>query len=379
MNIHFVDVQAQYKELKSKIDESVLQILESGQYILGKYNELLESSLADLHQVKYAIGVNSGTDALRIILDANGIGQGDEVITTSFTFVATIETIIQAGAKPVFVDIDPDTFNLDPYKVKEALSSKTKAILPVHLFGQMADMDTLNSIAEHNNLLIIEDAAQAIRSTYKNKFVGNLSRAAALSFYVTKNLGCAGDGGMILTNDSEVARLCRSLRVHGMGQKRYHYEAIGYTSRLSEIQAAILYHKLSKLEEWHERKNKIRETYDNLLNSETIKLPFVKPEVQHTWHQYTVCIENRDEVQQLLKEKGIPTMVYYPIPLHLHAPYEKYISQNVELPFTEDAAKKVLSLPIHPHLTDQEVYFIAKELNKIIKKISEKGNKIIMV
>ena len=364
MRVPFIDTKAQYQDLKSLIDGAIEQVISSGIYVLGPFNQSLERQLAALHGVKHAISVNSGTDALRIMLDANNIGPGDEVITSAFTFVSSIETIVQVGAKPVMVDIDLETFNIDPKEIEKAITPKTKAIMPIHLFGQLADMDALSSIAERYGLIILEDAAQAVGSQYKGFYPGHFSKAAALSFYVTKNLGAAGDGGMILTNSDQVAERCRSLRVHGMGKERYYYDDIGYASRLAEIQAAILSVKLTKFENWDFRNSEIASIYDRLLQDTNLITPKTLSGNKHTWHQYTIRTQNRDELQSYLKEKGVQSMVYYPVPLNLHKPYEKYGPAPGVLKNTEVAAKQVLSLPIHPNLNDEQVEYTAECVNE---------------
>jgi dTDP-4-amino-4,6-dideoxygalactose transaminase len=364
LKVPFIDLKAQYFELKSSIDRAVDQVMSNAYYTIGPYNQLLEKQIAELHGTKHAIAVNSGTDALRIALEACGIKPGDEVITTAFTFVATIETIIQVGAIPVMVDIDPATFNIDPACVEAAITPRTKAIMPVHLFGQIAEMEALQKIAREHGLVIIEDAAQAIGSQYKGKYAGQFGKAAALSFYVTKNLGAAGDGGMILTDDEKVHEISCALRVHGMGRQRYYYDYVGYTSRLAEIQAAILCVKLSRLEAWNQRRAEIASMYNTLLADTDLVLPETNSAHVHTWHQYTVRSKQRDELQKYLRDHKIDTMIYYPVPLNHHAPYKLYGPNVGELVETERAAREVLSLPIHPHLTDEQVHHVATHVRE---------------
>ena len=361
MRVPFYDIQAQYTELAQDLDAAVLDVLRSGTYTIsgGKQNPAFEQEFAEYHQVKHAIAVHSGTDALRIAMDAVGIGPGDEVITTAFTFVASTETIVQTGATPVFVDIDPRTFQIDVAKIEAAITPRTKAILPIHLFGQLVDVQPLMELACAHNLLILEDAAQAVGSRYQNKPAGNFGIAAGYSFYVTKNLGAAGDGGMITTNDDGVAERCRSIRVHGMGRERYYYDHLGYTGRLDEMQAAVLRIKLRKLEEWNERRARLAAIYLEEMAGAGVELPHVIEGNHHTWHQFCLRSTRRDALQAFLKERGVDSMIYYPVPLHFHSPYERFGQGPGSLPETERAALEILSLPIHPHLSKEAVRYTA--------------------
>ncbi|MFQ3586471.1 MAG: DegT/DnrJ/EryC1/StrS family aminotransferase [Fimbriimonadaceae bacterium] len=360
MRVPFYDIQAQYAELQTPMDEAVHAVISSGAYVMGHNHNALERELAERHGCRHGIAVNSGTDALRIVMDAAGIGPGDEVVTTAFTFVASVETIVQTGAKPVFVDIDPDTFQIDPNKIEAAITPRTKAILPIHLFGQLCDVEAIDDIAERRGLLVLEDAAQAIDSHKDGKFAGNFGLAAGFSFYVTKNLGAAGDGGLILTNDDEIAERCRSIRVHGMGRRRYYYDHVGYTSRLAEIQAAVLRVKLPKLSEWNERRQKLAAVYFRELADLPIRLPRTLPGNNHTYHQFTIRTASRDELQAHLKEHNVDSMIYYPVPLHFHEPYAGLADGPGSLPETEAASRECLSLPIHPHLSEEQVAWVAK-------------------
>lgn len=367
MRVPFVDTKSQFDELSTELTTSVMEVLSSGAYVVGKHNQALEKEVAQMHGVAHAIAVNSGTDALRIMLDACGIGPGDEVITTAFTFVASVETIVQVGATPVFVDILPDTFDIDPGAIEAAITPRTKAIMPIHLYGQLADVRAIGKIAEKHGLTILEDAAQAIGSKHGGVYAGNFGRAAGISYYVTKNLGAAGDGGMILTNDPEIDAKSRSLRIHGMGRERYYYDAIGYTSRLDEIQAAILRVKLTRLGAWTDRRNDLAEIYFDLLSETGIVLPKTRDGNNHTWHQFTIRLANRDELQSHLKSCDVDSMIYYPIPLHLHKPYRKFGPGEGSLPQTELASREVLSLPIHQHLSNEQIEFAANEIVKFAK------------
>ena len=362
MQVPFYDIQAQYKDLAAELDAVVHDVVSSGNYVLGPHNKAFEAAFASLHGVKHAIAVHSGTDALRIMMDAAGIGRGDEVITTAFTFVASVETIVQTGAIPVFVDIDPLTFMLDPSRIEAAITSKTKAILPIHLFGQLCDVVRIGEIAAKHGLVVLEDAAQAVEATYNGTPAGNFGISAGYSFYVTKNLGAAGDGGMITTNDDETNEKCRSIRVHGMGRERYYYDHLGYTGRLDEIQAAVLTVKMTKLGEWGTKKLVTANRYFSELSEiDGLVLPSTSPGNNHTFHQFTVTTSRRDELQAHLKDLGVPSMIYYPVPIHHHTPYAVF-TPAWSLPVTEEVSKQCLSLPIHPHLTPEQVGHVCESV-----------------
>lgn len=358
MRVPFLDIPAQHAEVAETLEPNILQILRSGAYVVGTHNRELENEIAGLHGVDYAVAVNSGTDALRIALQAMGIGPGDEVITTAFTFVATIETIIQVGAIPKFVDIDPVSFQMNPALIEAAITPNTKALCPVHLYGQMCDMSEIKRVAEAHNLTILEDAAQAMLSSAEGVFAGNWGEAAALSFYVTKNLGAAGDGGMILTNDKEIHEKSVSLRIHGMGRERYYYDSVGYTSRMAEIQAAVLRAKLTRLGYWTEVRQAIAAKYNAALTGGCVITPQTLPGNNHTWHQYTIRSSKRDRLQAHLKANEIDSMIYYPVPLHYHEPYRYLGYRPGDLPETERACLECLSLPVHQHMSPEQVQFV---------------------
>lgn len=365
MRVPFYSITAQYEELKSEIDSAVLGILASGAYSMGPYHKKFEAQIAERHQVKHAIACNSGTDALRILMDAAGIGAGDEVITTAFTFVASIETIMQTGATPVFVDIDPTTFMIDPANIEAAITPKTKAILPVHLFGQLADMGAIGAIAKKHNLIILEDAAQGLDCTQNGVLAGHFGLGAGFSFYVTKNLGAIGDGGMIVTNDDNMAEACRSIRVHGMGKERYYYDHVGYTSRLNEVSAAVMSVKLGRLTQWNENRAKFAEIYfEELGGLPGITLPKTVEGNNNTFHQFSILTSNRDALQAYLKEREVDSMIYYPVPIHFHSPYKHLANGEGSLPITERVSRQVLSLPIHPHLTSDQVAFVSQTIKE---------------
>lgn len=363
MKVPMLDLSEQYEGLKKEIFEVLDQVMGSSRFILGDNVKNLEQNIAAYSNVGHGIGVANGSDAIHIALQAIGIGPGDEVITSPFTFFATGGAIVRAGAKPVYVDIDPITFNIDPEKVEQAITEKTKAIIPVHLYGQMADMERLAEIAQKHNLAIIEDAAQAIGAKQNGKSVGELGSAATYSFFPTKNLGAYGDGGMIVTNDGEIAEKSRIIRVHGSKPKYFHH-VLGYNSRLDELQAAVLNVKFPHLERWSKLRREKAATYTHLFNGklgESVVTPVEKEGNYHVFHQYTVRVERRDELQKYLNELGISTMVYYPLPLHVQPVFKELGYQEGELPETEKAAKEALSLPMFPELKiEQQVYVVGK-------------------
>jgi dTDP-4-amino-4,6-dideoxygalactose transaminase len=363
MKIPMLDLTEQYQNLKGEIGQAIEEVMSSAKFILGENVKKLEQDVAKYSNVKHGIGVANGSDALHISLLACGIGPGDEVIAPAFTFFATAGAIARAGAKPVFVDIDPKTYNIDPAKIEAAITKSTKAIIPVHLYGQMADMDPIVEIAKKYNLYIIEDAAQAIGAKYKGKTVGELGTTACYSFFPTKNLGAYGDGGMIVTNDDEIAEKMRVIRVHGSKPKYYHH-VLGYNSRLDELQAAILNVKFPHLDEWNQLRREKAETYTQLLKEQVgdyVVTPYVEDHNYHIFHQYTIRVPKRDELQQFLKGNGIATMVYYPKPLHLQPVFKDFGYQPGDLPETEKASEEAISLPMFPELKlEQQVYVVEK-------------------
>lgn len=366
MSIPMADLKAQYRALEPEIKSALLDVLEKGQFILGENVSSLETEIAEMCGAKYGISVASGTDAITIALAALGIGPGDEVITTPFTFVATTESIVLVGARPVYVDIDPATYNIDPSAVEKAITPKTKALLPVHLYGQCAQMDELLAIAEKHGLAVICDGAQAIGSKYKGKPIGQLGHAATLSFFPTKNLGAYGDGGMMLTNDDAVAEKARSLRFHGMSSS-YEYRHIGYCSRLDEIQAAILRVKLPYLTAWNEARRNNAAKYSKVLTGSPIIPPIELPENYHIYHQYTARCANREVVQSKLKNAGVASAVYYPSPLHVQQAYSYLGYKLGDFPEAEKASKEVFSIPVHPNLSDEQVQTVIDALKVAVE------------
>lgn len=352
--IPILDLNPQYQQLKEKMDKAVLEVLGSGSYVLGKNVAALEQEIAEYCQTKRAVGVANGTDALHLALRALDIGPGDEVITVSFTFVATSEVIGLVGATPVFVDIKQDTFNIDYTELEKKITPKTKAIIPVHLYGQPVQIEPIIEIAKKYNLYVIEDCAQAIGATYKGKKVGSFGDIGCFSFFPTKNLGAYGDGGIITTNSDYIADRIISLRNHGSRQRYYHQE-IGMNSRLDEIQAAILRVKLPHLDNWNQRRREVAYYYNELfLGMSEIETPTELENTNCVYHQYTLKVKNgRDELHKYLQENGVGAMIYYPVPLHQQEVYEK-LGIKASLPVTEKLAKQVISLPIFPELTKQQ-------------------------
>lgn len=349
-----LDLRAQYEAIKDEIDQAVARVVKSGRYILGPEVEALEKEIASYCEAKFGVGVASGTDALEIALVACGVEPGDEVITTTFSFIATADTIVKTGAIPVFTDINPQTFNLDEDKIEHKITAKTKAIVPVHLYGQPAAMDKIMDLAEEYNLKVIEDCAQAIGAEYNGKKVGSLGDAGCLSFFPSKNLGCMGDGGMVVTSNKGLAEKVGLLRVHGQAGK-YQSEMIGFNSRLDEIQAAILRVKLKYLDEWTRLRQEKAALYDELLKDSSVKTPYVASGVRHVFNQYTIRTPKRDELNEWLKKKEIGTAIYYPVPFHLQKVFEYLGYKEGSLPEAEKAAKEVLSLPIYPELTEEQI------------------------
>lgn len=345
--MQFIDLVAQQARIKDKIDAGIQAVLSHGQYILGPEVSELEEKLAAFTGAKYCITCANGTDALQIAQMAFGIGPGDEVITPGFTYIATAETVALLGAKPIYVDICPKTYNLDPQKLEAAITPQTKAIIPVSLYGQCADLDTINAIANKYGIPVIEDAAQSFGAIYKGKKSCNLSTVATTSFFPSKPLGCYGDGGAIFTNDDELAKVLRQIARHGQ-DRRYHHIRVGVNSRLDTLQAAILLPKLEILEDEMQARQRVAETYTKLFNEVGISTtPFVEAHNQSAWAQYTIQVDNRDEVQAKLKKAGIPTAVHYPIPLNKQP---AVVDPDAKLPVGDELAEKVISLPMHPYL-----------------------------
>lgn len=377
MKIKMLDLSEQYQSMKKEVMAKLDEVMSSSQFILGDNVKQLEADVAKYSGVNYGVGVGNGSDAIHIALQAAGVEAGDEVITTAFTFFATGGAIARAGAVPVYVDIDPVTFNIDPAKIEAAITEKTKAIIPVHLYGQMADMEAIRHIADEYNLVVIEDAAQAIGAKQNGKSVGELGTAATYSFFPTKNLGGYGDGGMIVTNDEELAEKARVIRVHGSKPKYYHH-VLGYNSRLDEMQAAILNVKFPYLDKWSHSRRERAAYYTDQLETKLegiVQTPVQKQGNYHVFHQYTLRVPKRDELQQYLKEQGVATMVYYPQPLHVQPVFKELGYEEGDLPETEKAAKEALSLPMYPELKQDDQDYIIEKIVAFYENAFEKEQK----
>ncbi len=357
MTIPMVDLKSQYLQLKDEIDAGILDALEKTQFILGPNVAAFEEEAAAYLGAKHAVAVASGTDALHLALAAAGIGPGDEVITSPFTFIATAEAICYVGATPVFVDVEPGSFNIDPALIEAAITPRTKAILPVHLFGQPADLAAISALCGKHNLLLIEDCAQSFGAELAGRMTGTIGAAGCFSFFPSKNLGCYGDGGMVTAASAELAERVRVLRNHG-SKVRYHHSVIGYNSRLDEIQAVILRAKLKRIAVYNEERRRVAHLY-----SELLALPGLTPPVEdgkgvHVYHQYTLLTDARERIMAALTEAGIASAIYYPIPLHRQDVFaETY--RNVRLPVAEGVASRCMSLPIFPEMTDEQVRRVA--------------------
>ena len=387
MNIPLIDLRAQYNSLAEELNKATIEVLLSANYIMGKNVLEFEKEFAEFLGVKHAISVGNGTDALVVALKAMGIGEGDEVITTPFTFFATAEAISAVGATPVFVDVNKEDFNIDATKIEEKITNKTKAIMPVHIFGQCADMDSINEIAKKHNLFVVEDACQAIGGKYKGKRIGSLGDVACFSFFPTKNLGCAGDGGMIVTDNDEIAIIARALRTHGSGENgqrafnllnnieenietsegandtvynplKYYNYLIGFNTRLDAIQAAILRVKLKEIDKWNARRREIVNEYNEAFKNVDLVTPYCNDNVEHVYHMYILQSENREEVLTKLKEKGVATGVYYPIPLHLQKVYKDLGYNEGDMPVSEYLSHRTFAIPVYPELDEEQIKYI---------------------
>lgn len=387
MNIPLLNLKRQYKYLKNDIEKVISEILESGAYINGPYTKKFEERLKEYLNVKHVIGVANGTDALVITLKSLGIKEGDEVITTPFTFFATAEAISMVGAKPVFVDVRLEDFNIDSEKIEIAITDKTKAIMPVHIFGTPADMEKINEIAQRYNLYVIEDACQAIGAKYKEKKVGSIGDVACFSFFPTKNLGTYGDGGLITTNNDEIASICRALKAHGSGiqgeiafnllnniqkevteeknvddtvynPKKYYNYLIGYNSRLDELHGGILNIKLDHLDEWNEKRIENAKYFDEKLENTEFKLMNLDEKNKNVYHMYILQSENREKLIEKLEKNGIGYGIYYPVPLHLQKVYKEMGYKEGDMPNSEYLSKRTIAIPVDPELTEEEKEYI---------------------
>jgi UDP-2-acetamido-2-deoxy-ribo-hexuluronate aminotransferase len=357
VKVEFIDLKKQYELIKSAIDGRLHQVLDHGQFIMGPEVKELEEKLAAFTGSRHAIACASGTDALLIALMALGIGPEDEVITTPFSFIATAEVISVLRATPVFVDIDPRTYNLDPARIEAAITPKTKAIIAVSLYGQCADLDALEAIAARHSVTVIEDAAQSFGATYKGRRSCNLSTIGCTSFFPSKPLGCYGDGGACFTNDADLTAKMKQIRVHGQ-DRRYHHPIIGINGRIDTLQAAVLLAKFDSFPHEVKARAQAGERYDRLLAGAVVT-PYVEPRNTAVYAQYTVQVDDREKVQAELKQKGIPTAVHYPVPLHLQPAFAALGHREGDFPVAEAAAKRVLSLPMHPYISEAEQNLVA--------------------
>jgi len=363
MQVPFLNLSAQFSELRDELLPVIEQVLAGGHYVLGPNVSAFEQEIAAFTGTSFGVGVNSGSDALTLALRALDLGPGDEVITSPFTYIAPAEAIHQMGAKIVFADIEPRTFNLDAKDVARKLTAHTKALIPIHLFGQAAPLGDLLQLTKGRGIHLVEDCAQAIGAQYQGKPVGSFGCMGCFSFYPTKNLGADGDGGMIVTKDESLARKLKMLRVHGIEQ-RYFHDLHGYNSRLDEIQAAILRAKLRHLPEWNARRVKIAQRYSAGLAGLPVTVPVTSDDSTHVFHVYGVLTDQRDGLQQHLAQCGVPTIIYYPRPLHLQRVYEPLGYKAGDFPVAEDVSRRVLPLPIYPELTDAQVDYVVETIRR---------------
>ncbi len=360
--IKFVDLNAEYLSLKDDIDTAIHRTIESGQMILGYELSQFEKEFANYLGVKYAVGVNSGSDGLYLALKAIGIGNGDEVITVSNTYVSTVDAIVRNGATPVFVDVDELSYNMSTDLIENRISNRTKAILPVHLFGQPAELRSIVEIARKYDITVVEDACQAHGSTYEGKKVGSIGDVGVFSFYPTKNLGAYGDGGIVVSNNETIYENLKILRNVGQSQK-YKHDVLGINSRLDEIQAAILSVKLKKLDKWNEIRRSIASKYTDLLKETGYILPKLFSNRKHVFHLFVIRTKRRTKLMDILAKRKIPSLIHYPIPVHRQSYYAN-LSVNNDLPITDTLSNEILSLPLHPFLVEEQIEYIASVLNE---------------
>lgn len=363
MQVPLLDLKAQYATIKEEVMPAISEVCESQALALGPAVVDFEEKIATYCQSKYAVGVSSGTDALLVSLMALGIGEGDEVITTPFTFFSTAGCIVRVGAKPVFVDVEPDSYNINPAGIEEKVTEKTKAVIPVHLFGQAAKMKPINEIAQKHNLAVIEDAAQAIGASQDGIKCGNFSHCGCFSFYPTKNLGAFGDGGLVTTNKETLAQKLKILRDHGQSP-RYFYGMIGGNFRLDGIQAAVLSVKLGYLDSWNEKRRQNAAFYDEVFSGTPVQSPKIDKNNVSIYHQYTVTVPDRDRLQKFLAENQIGSAIFYPMPLHLQECFSELGYRPGDLPVAERLCNEVLSLPIYPELSREQIEYVAETVLK---------------
>jgi dTDP-4-amino-4,6-dideoxygalactose transaminase len=362
--IKSVDLQGEFAEISEQIRDAIDRVLRSGWFILGAESEAFEKEFAGYVGAEYAIAVDSGSDALYLALMALDIGEGDEVITVSHTFISTVDAVVRNRARPVFVDIDAETYCMDVSQIESRISDRTKAILPVHLYGHPAQMDEITDIAGKYGLAVVEDASQAHGAKYKNRKVGGLTTAGCFSFYPSKNLGAYGDGGIVVTNSGQLAEKLRLIRNYGQA-KKYHHELVGVNSRLDEIQAAILRVKLGHLDAWNRRRRELASLYNELLADSPVIGPVEKEYAKHVYHQYVIRSRRRDSLQRHLQENQIHTLIHYPIGVHRQKAYEN-LAGDASLPVTDEICRQILSLPAHPTLNEEQVCKVAEEVQKCL-------------
>jgi dTDP-4-amino-4,6-dideoxygalactose transaminase len=369
MKVPYFDLKTQYLELREAILPALDRVCQGASFILGEEVELFEREFAEYCDAGYCVGLNSGTSALHLALLSLGVGAGDEVITTANTFIATAEAISYTGAQPVFLDIDPATANLDPTLVEGAITARTKAILPVHLYGRPADLDPILQIAARHGLPVIEDACQAHGAQYRGKRVGSLGRAAAFSFYPGKNLGAYGEGGALVTNDAHIAEFAKAMRDHGQSQ-RYFHDFVGYNYRMDGFQGAVLRIKLKHLERWTAKRRELAELYRDLLSGAPLTLPQDDPGSACVYHLFVAYVEERDRVREALQSRGVQTAIHYPRPVHLQKPYVALGYEPGSMPHTERACGCCLSLPLFPEMTSDQVRYVAEALTEVAEETS---------
>ena len=366
MQIPFLDLKAQYNQIEHEVVPMLTEAMANAAFIGGPQVTGLDTEFAEFTESKFCIGVGSGTDALRFALMAAGIGDGDEAITVPNTFIATTEAISQVNATPVFVDINPDTYNIDISKIEERITDKTKAIVPVHLYGQPADMDSILQIAQKNNLAVIEDACQAHGALYKGKKAGSLGNAGCFSFYPGKNLGAFGEAGAVVTQDEEIAAKIRMIRDHGQARKYFH-DVEGYNGRLDAIQAGVIRIKLKRLNDWNQARRENAKYYNELLSMiDGVTIPYEPDFSQAVYHLYVILVDDRDGLQKFLADKGVATGLHYPLALHLQKAYAHLGHKEGDFPVTENVAKKLLSLPMFPELTRDQIEYVSKSIGEFM-------------
>ena len=365
MNVPFIDFSKQYETIKDQIDIGLKNVFKKGNFILGEEEKIFETQFANYCDTKHAVGVNSGTDALYLAMSALDIGVGDEVIIPTFTFIATALCISYTGAKPVFVDIEDETYNIDPQKLEEVITDRTKAIIPVHLYGQPANMDEIVSIARKHNIAVVEDACQAHGATYQGKKTGSLGDIGCFSFYPTKSLGAFGDGGIIVTKSDEISEKVQMLRDYGR-TGRYEHKVKGYNSRLDTVQAVILSAKLEHLNEWNKMRNSHAAYYCELLNDVPgVTVPVIKENRTHVFQTFAVRVSDRDAILEGMKAKGIGVLIHYPIPVHLQEAYSDLGGKKGDFPVSEQVADEILSLPMFPHMNRDQIEYVCASLKEL--------------